>query len=249
VTTTILPQVNGFQSAKAAHSPTLPDAFSHVDTWVFDLDNTLYPHHSRIWPQVDARITLFLSTYFGIDGLSARALQKYYYHRYGTSLKGLMIEHGLDAKEFLDFAHDIDLSSLLPDPDLGRAIAALPGRKLIMTNGSTPHATRITRKLGIFELFEGIFDISDASFIPKPERVTYDLFVANYGITPTRAAMFEDIEKNLIVPHDLGMKTVLVVPATHDPYREAHEQTATQAGFVDAQTSDLAGFLAKLMST
>jgi putative hydrolase of the HAD superfamily len=240
VTTPRFPQASAAVPVQAVRD------FAHVDTWVFDLDNTLYPHHSRIWPQVDLRITLFLSEYFGIDGLSARALQKYYYHRYGTSLKGLMIEHGLDAKSFLDFAHDIDLSSLDADPALARSITALPGRKLIMTNGSTPHATRITKKLGIFELFEGIFDISDAGFIPKPERATYDLFVQSHNIEPTRAAMFEDIEKNLRVPHDLGMKTVLVVPATTDPYREEHEQTATHADFVDSQTSDLAGFLAGL---
>jgi putative hydrolase of the HAD superfamily len=246
VTTPVLPKTIGTQSVLTELGLALPGTFLHVDTWIFDLDNTLYPHHSRIWPQVDERITLFLSDYFGIDGISARALQKYYYHRYGTSLKGLMTEHGLDAKAFLDFAHDIDLSSLAADPDLGQAIAALPGRKLIMTNGSTPHATRITQKLGIFELFEGIFDISDAGFVPKPERATYDLFVRSHGITPSRAAMFEDIEKNLRVPHDLGMKTVLVVPATTDPYRELHEQVATQAAYVDAQTSNLAAFLANL---
>jgi putative hydrolase of the HAD superfamily len=232
VTTPVLPKTIGTQSVQPERSLALPDTFLHVDTWIFDLDNTLYPHHSRIWPQVDERITLFLSDYLGIDGISARALQKYYY--------------GLDAKAFLDFAHDIDLSSLAADPDLGQAIAALPGRKLIMTNGSTPHATRITQKLGIFELFEGIFDISDAGFVPKPERATYDLFVRSHSIIPSRAAMFEDIEKNLRVPHDLGMKTVLVIPATTDPYRELHEQVATQAAYVDAQTSNLAAFLANL---
>jgi putative hydrolase of the HAD superfamily len=222
-------------------------AFAHVDTWVFDLDNTLYPHSSRIWPQVDERITLYLSDMFGFDGLSARALQKHYYHRYGTTLKGLMMENGISPKEFLDFVHEIDLTSLDPDPDLGDAIKALPGRKLILTNGSTQHAKNIAGKLGILSIFEGIFDIADAGFTPKPERAAYDLFIEAHHIDVRRAAMFEDIEKNLLVPHQLGMKTVLVTPKTIDPYRDAHEQVASQAAYIDNVTNDLTGFLVALM--
>jgi putative hydrolase of the HAD superfamily len=114
--------------------PPEPEAFAHVDHWIFDLDNTLYSHEAKVWPQVDERITLFLSELFGLDGLSSRALQKYYYQRYGTTLKGLMEEHGIDPDDFLDFAHQIDLTLLDPNPELGEAIAALPGRKLILTN-------------------------------------------------------------------------------------------------------------------
>ncbi len=217
--------------------------FAHVDTWVFDLDNTLYPHEARVWPQVDARITLFVTELFGLDGLSARALQKYYYHRYGTTLKGLMRENNIQPDDFLDFVHHIDLASLEPDPALGQAIADLPGRKLILTNGTIKHAENIAGKLGILDKFDGLFGIIEAGFTPKPERATFDQFFARHNVDPTRAAMFEDIEKNLIVPHDVGMKTVLILPKTPDPFREAWEQAAIDAGHVHHITSDLTGFL------
>lgn len=221
-------------------------AFARVDHWVFDLDNTLYPHEARVWPQVDARITLFLSELFGLDGLSSRALQKYYYQRYGTTLKGLMEEHGIDPDAFLDFAHEIDLSLLDPDPALGEAIAALPGRKLIMTNGTRKHAENVAGKLGILDHFEDIFGIIESGFLPKPQQATYEMFFAKHGIDPGRAAMFEDIEKNLIVPSALGMKTVLIIPRTPDPFREAWEQAAIEAGHVHYVTDDLTGFLGPL---
>ena len=138
--------MNEASLALSQNSPAdVQKAFADVTVWIFDLDNTLYPPESTLWPQVDERITLYLGDLFGIDGISARALQKYYYRRYGTTLKGLMDEYGVPPKEFLDFAHQIDLSLLAPDPDLGDAIAALPGRKLILTNGSTAHARKIGR--------------------------------------------------------------------------------------------------------
>lgn len=221
-------------------------AFAHVDHWVFDLDNTLYSHESRVWPQVNQRITLFLQELFGLDGLSSHALRNYYYHRYGTTLNGLMVEHDVDPDDFLDFAHDVDLSLLEPDPALGVAIAALPGRKLILTNGSVGHARNVAGKLGILDHFEDVFDIVAAGFTPKPERSTYELFLAKHSVDPGRAAMFEDIEKNLIVPSALGMKTVLIIPRTPDPFREAWEQAAIEAGHVHHVTADLTGFLTPL---
>jgi putative hydrolase of the HAD superfamily len=224
-------------------------SFAHVDTWIFDLDNTLYPAHARLWPQVDARITLFLQEMFGIDGLSARALQKYYYQRYGTTLKGLMDEHAIDAHAFLEFAHEIDLSLLDPDPRLGRAIEALPGRKLILTNGSRQHALNVAGKLGIIGHFEEIFDIVAADFLPKPEARTYDMFLEKHGVDPRRAAMFEDLAKNLVVPSALGMRTVLVLPRDHDPFRDDHEQAAVEAPYIDYATTDIAGFLETLLAS
>src|SRR3954470_74969 len=133
--------------------------FAHVETWVFDLDNTLYPHHANLWEQVDNRITTWIAAYFGVDGLTARALQKHYYKLYGTSLRGLMIDEGISAEQFLEFAHDIDHSPLAPDPSLGLALAALPGRKLIFTSGSRKHAENVTRRLGCEAHFEDVFDI------------------------------------------------------------------------------------------
>jgi len=139
--------MNDASSTLSPNSPAdVQKAFADVTVWIFDLDNTLYPPESALWPQVDERITLYLGDLFGIDGISARALQKYYYRRYGTTLKGLMDEYDVPPKEFLDFAHQIDLSLLAPDPDLGDAIAALPGRKLILTNGSTAHARNVAGK-------------------------------------------------------------------------------------------------------
>ena len=221
--------------------------FDHVETWIFDLDNTLYPSHARLWPQVDERITLFLAEMMGLDGMSARALQKYYYTRYGTTLKGLMDEHAISAEDFLAFAHDIDLSLLDPDPELGRAIEVRPGRKLILTNGSRQHAENVAGKLGIRDHFEEIFDIVAADFVPKPEAQTYEKFLRVHDVDPSRAAMFEDLAKNLVVPHAMGMRTILVLPRTPDPFREADEQAAVEAPYIDHSTTDLTGFLTGIL--
>ena len=226
---------------------TTPDArgFSHVDTWVFDLDNTLYPSDARVWPQVDERITLYVMRLYGLDAISARALQKHFYHRYGTTLKALMVEEGVDPHDFLDFAHDIDHSTIRLDESLGTAIEHLPGRKLILTNGSRRHAERVADKLGILNHFEDVFDIAAADFIPKPDRGTYERFLLRHGVDPRRSALFEDIARNLVVPHDLGMATVLVVPQTPDPFRERFEQEAVKEPHIDHITSDLAAFLTR----
>lgn len=218
-------------------------SFAHVDTWVFDLDNTLYPHSSRIWPQIDARITLYVADLFGLDGLSAKALQKYFYHKYGTTLRALIEEHGIDPHQFLDFAHDIDHTDLELNSDLGTAIERLPGRKLILTNGSRKHAQNVATKLGIFEYFDDVFDIADANFVPKPEKRAYEIFLERHDVDPARSAMFEDLAKNLVVPRELGMMTTLVVPKTFDPFREAFEQEASKTPHIDYITDDLAVFL------
>jgi putative hydrolase of the HAD superfamily len=217
--------------------------FQHVDTWIFDLDNTLYPHDSRVWPQIDDRITLYIAELFGLDGLSARALQKYFYHKYGTTLRALIDEYGVDPYDFLDFAHDIDHSDIELNEALGTAIERLPGRKLILTNGSRKHAENVARKIGILDHFEDVFDIAASDFVPKPERRAYERFLDRHGVEPARAAMFEDIAKNLVVPHDLGMTTTLIIPKTIDPFREEFEQTAVEAPHIDHITNDLASFL------
>jgi putative hydrolase of the HAD superfamily len=224
--------------------PTVRQSFSHVDTWVFDLDNTLYPSSSDLWPKIDHQITLYLQALFGLDGLSSRALQKFYYQRYGTSLKGLMLEYGIDPHDFLQFAHDIDRSSLAEDEALSRHIGRLPGRKLIFTNGSTGHAEATARKLGILDHFEDIFDIVAADYTPKPDPATYDRFFLRYGIDPARAAMFEDLEKNLVVPHQSAMKTVLIIAKSGmTDHREAWEKVAAAPAHVDFVTDDLGAFL------
>jgi putative hydrolase of the HAD superfamily len=234
---TAVPSLQPHLSAAQARS------FSHVETWIFDLDNTLYPPGSRVWPQIDDRITLYIAHLFGIDGMSARALQKYFYHKYGTTLRALIDEYDIDPYDFLDFAHDIDHSDIELNDALGRAIERLPGRKLILTNGSRRHAENVARKIGILDHFEDVFDIAASDFIPKPERRAYERFLDKHGVEPARAAMFEDIAKNLVVPHDLGMTTTLIVPKSVDPFREEFEQEAVEAPHIDYITNDLAGFL------
>ena len=210
---------------------------------MFDLDNTLYPSDAEVWPKVDERITLYVMQLYGLDGISARALQKHYYHRYGTTLSALIAEAGVDPHDFLDFAHDIDHSTIKLDKTLGDAIEQLPGRKPILTNGSRRHAETVAAKLGILDHFEDVFDIAAADFVPKPERATYERFLHRHAVEPRRAALFEDIARNLAVPHELGMATVLVVPKVIDPYREAFEQEAVREPHIDHITDDLAAFL------
>lgn len=218
--------------------------FAHVDIWVFDLDNTLYPSGSDLWQKIDERITLFLAHLFGLDGMSSRALQKYYYQRYGTTLRGLMQEHAISADEFLDFVHDIDRSSLAPNHSLATAIMGLPGRKLILTNGSREHALSTARQLGMDRIFEDIFDIVAADLVPKPAAQTYDRFFEKHGVDPKHSAMFEDIVRNLVIPHERGMVTTLVTPMEGQlDRREIWEQEAPVSSHIDFVTSDLEGFL------
>jgi putative hydrolase of the HAD superfamily len=222
----------------------LRDSFAHIDTWVFDLDNTLYPQTADLWPKIDARITLFMMRLFGLDAISLRALQKHYYLRYGTTLRGLMIEHNVDAEHYLEYVHDIDRSCLDCNHSLAAAIAALPGRKLILTNGSRHHAIATAKQLGVDHLFEDIFDILAADFIAKPEPANYERFFEKLKVDPTRAALFEDLPRNLVAPHARGMTTVLVLPgAGENVERETWEIASGDEPHVDFVTDDLVGFL------
>jgi len=216
----------------------LRDRFGHVTTWVFDLDNTLYPSNSGIWDKIDERITLFLIELFGLDGQSARALHQYYYLRHGTTLRGLIEDDIHEAERFLEFVHDIDRSALQPDPALASEVARLPGRKLIFTNGSRNHAILTARQLGLDGLFEDAFDIVAARLTPKPAEAAYEAFFSQFDIDPRRAAMFEDMPKNLAVPKAKGMTTVLV----------AHSRLPLESasGVADFVTDDLGGFLKRI---
>jgi putative hydrolase of the HAD superfamily len=218
--------------------------FSHVDTWVFDLDNTLYPHHVNLWQQVDARIREFVGAWLKVPPDEARRVQKDYYRRYGTSMRGMMSEHGVSADDFLAYVHSIDHSPLEPNPEMGAAIAKLPGRKLVLTNASTDHADKVLQRLGIGSHFEAVFDIIAAELEPKPAPQTYRKFLDLHGVDPAKAAMFEDLARNLVIPHQLGMTTVLVVPdGTKEVMREDWELEGRDADYVDHVTDDLTGFL------
>ena len=218
--------------------------FSNVETWVFDLDNTLYPHHLNLWQQVDDRIRDYIADFLKVSRDEAFRVQKDYYRRYGTSMRGLMEEHGLNPDEFLVMVREIDHSPLTPNPALGAAISRLPGRKLILTNGTRRHAEIVMRRLEIFEHFEDVFDIAAAELEPKPRAVVYDRFLARHGVDPCKAAIFEDLARNLEVPHARGMTTVLVVPGgTREVFREDWELAGRDEPHVDHVTDDLTAFL------
>lgn len=184
----------------------------HIRDWVFDLDNTLYPADGRLFGQVDQRMGEFIARHFGIGTNEARILQKRYFHTYGTTLRGLMLHHGLEPHAYLDYVHDIDLSAVVPNRALDDALEQLEGRKVVFTNGSLKHAEAILGRLGITRHFSAIFDVAAAEFIPKPDPVCYQRMLKSLVITPERAALFEDTADNLPPAAALGMTTVLVVP-------------------------------------
>jgi putative hydrolase of the HAD superfamily len=198
-------------AAPRAANPT-KDALAHVDTWVFDLDNTLYPATCNLFHQIDRRMGEYIARLFGLDAAAARKIQKDYFRTYGTTLRGLMVNHRVDPRAYLDFVHDIDLAVMDPAPLLDAALGSLEGRKVIFTNASRAHAEAVIRRLGIDRHFDAIFDIHDALYVPKPEEETYDRFIAAHGIVPEGAVLFEDTAANLAPAHARGMATVLIRP-------------------------------------
>jgi len=226
-----------------------PARFAHVTDWVFDLDNTLYPRHSNLFSQIDLKMTAYVSKLLHMPSDEARKLQKELYREYGTTLRGLMERYSVDPDDFLEQVHDIDYSWIKPDPLLGEAIRSLPGRKFIFTNGNRGHAERAARQLGVLEHFEDIFDIVAAGLRPKPAKESYDLFLALYTVMGPNSVMFEDLARNLTVPKERGMTTVLIVPSNLEPtYSEIWEQDLGHADHVDYVTDDLTGFLTAIRS-
>jgi putative hydrolase of the HAD superfamily len=218
--------------------------FEHVETWIFDLDNTLYPHNVNLWQQVDERIRDYIADFLKVTHEEAFRLQKDYYKRYGTSMRGMMTEHGMRPDDFLDFVHQIDHSPLEPNPALGDAIEKIPGRKVILTNGTRRHADAVLARLEIERHFQDVFDIIAAELQPKPSPQTYDRFLEALKIEAATAAMFEDLARNLAVPHALGMTTVLVVPEhSREVFREEWELEGRDAPHVDHVTDNLTAFL------
>ena len=236
--------------AGTADSMRAPRDFAKVDTWVFDLDNTLYPHHLNLWQQVDEKIRNYIATFLDITHEEAFRLQKDYYRRYGTTMRGMMTEHGMQPDDYLEVVHQIDHSPLTPNPELGAAIERLPGRKLILTNGTRRHAEAVMQRLEIDRHFEDVFDIAAADLDPKPLPQVYDRFLARHGVDAARAAMFEDLSRNLEVPYALGMTTVLVVPqGTREVFREGWELAGRDAPHVDHVTDDLTAFLGRIIAS
>ncbi|MEL7546735.1 MAG: pyrimidine 5'-nucleotidase [Pseudomonadota bacterium] len=217
------------------------------DVWVFDLDNTLYPAECDLFAEIDQRMTDFVARFLHVDRVEARQIQKRYYAEHGTTLKGLMSLHGMAPADFLHHVHEIDLSPLPKLPALADAIARLPGRKYVYTNGSRRHAERVTAYMGLGEVFHGQFAIEDSAYAPKPDAQSYDLFCNRFAVSPNRAVFFEDLTRNLVPASALGFKTVLV----HSEKDWSHEPSdARPAGSgddlpdeIDYVTGDLTGFL------
>lgn len=181
-----------------------------TDTFVFDLDDTLYPRGAGLHAQMLSRVIQFIQQLTGWEAADAAALHARYYADYGTSLVGLTRHHGVRPQDFLVFVHDIDLSGLAANDELKAALSALPGRRLVFTNGSAAHAERVLGRLGIADQFEAVCDIAACAYVGKPERAAYDTLLARHNVAPRRAIMFDDRAVNLAVPHGLGMQTVLI---------------------------------------
>jgi putative hydrolase of the HAD superfamily len=224
-----------------------PD-FTHIDAWVFDLDNTLYPPSCNLFEQIDVKMRAFITELLQVDGEEAYRLQKQYYREHGTTLAGLMKRHGIKPEKFLNFVHDIDVSVIPANEALANALQRLPGRRLVFTNGTVVHAKRVLDQIGIHDHVEDIFDIVHADFVPKPNLETFERFVAKHDIDPKRAAMFEDLDRNLAPAHALGMTTVLVRASEGhaDPAVRGWGEVPADAAHVHFRTGDLASFLTTL---
>lgn len=211
------------------------NAFSHVSAWVFDLDHTLYPPSARLFDQVEARITTYMVEALGITEREANKLRVTYWHDHGTTLAGLMRQHDVDPVSYLDTVHDISLESLQPDPQLAGHIRNLAGRRIVYTNGSAPYAERVLEARGLSGLFDAVYGVEHADYMPKPEDAAFRRIFHLDGLNPERAAMFEDDPRNLRAPHGMGMRTVHVA-----------EHAVPQA-HIEFHTDDLSAFLARLI--
>ena len=208
--------------------------FSHITTWVFDLDNTLYPPRYRLFDQIEVRMTAWVMQVLGVGKTEADRLRQHYWDSYGTTLAGLMREHDIDPAPYLTDVHDIDFSALPKDPGLAARIAALPGRRIVYTNACEPYAQRVLEARGLSGLFDAVYGVEHAGFRPKPERAAFEAIFSADGLDPARAAMFEDDARNLAAPHAMGMRTVHVADK---PLKSLH---------IHHHTDDLSGFLARL---
>ncbi len=210
--------------------------FSHVTTWVFDLDNTLYPPRYRLFDQIEVRMTAWVMRALNVGATEANRLRQHYWDKYGTTLAGLMREHNVDPAPYLTDVHNIDFSVLPRDPVLASHLRALPGRKIVYTNACAPYAEKVLDARGLGGIFDAIYGVEHAQFRPKPEREAFEAIFSQDGLDPTFAAMFEDDARNLTVPHDMGMACVHISPK---PLKARH---------IHHHHEDLTAFLAKLVT-
>jgi len=211
-----------------------------IKYWLFDLDNTLYSGDTKVFDQVDKKMSKFISEKLKVSEEEAKKIQKNYFHEYNTTLNGMIKKHDIDANEFLEFVHDVNLDFLKKDEFLGNQINKLNGKKIIFTNGSKAHAANVTGKIGIDKLFDGVFDIVDSDFYPKPSMEPYKKIIENYNIEPEYCIFFEDIARNLKPAHELGMKTVWI--KNKEPWAAEY----SDAEFINYRTDNLANFLKEI---
>jgi len=215
-----------------------PCALPAIETWIFDLDNTLYPAGLSVYPEVESRMNRFIMDELKLDLEAAQALRKHFFETHGTTLRGLMLDYNLHPRRFLDYVHELDLSSVQRNARLAAALAALPGRKLVFTNATVRHAERVLARLGIDEAFCGIHDIEACNYVPKPDPSGYRALLGRHEVDAARAAMVEDMAKNLVPAAALGMTTIWV---TGGPHADEADRTAPHIHYV---ADDLAEFLA-----
>lgn len=221
-------------------------ALAHIDAWIFDLDNTLYPAHSSLFPQIDARMGLYIQRLLGVDPAEAHRIQKGLFHSHGMTLPGLMALYRIDPYDFLAQVHDVDLEVIRPHPELGDLIARLPGRKFVFTNADAPYAQRVLERLGLTEAFDALHDIHALDYVPKPQPPAYAHMCAAHGIDPARALFVEDMARNLAPAKAIGMATVWI-----DNGSEQGPGIVGPAGgldHIDFRINDLAAFLADVLA-
>ena len=211
-----------------------------IKFWLFDLDNTLYSGATKVFDQVDKRMSEFISSKLEISKEEARKIQKNYFVEYNTTLNGMIKNHKINANEFLEYVHDINLDFLKKDEQLDEQISKIKGKKIIFTNGSKAHANNVTRKLGIERHFDDIFDIVSADFIPKPSLITYKKIIEKYKIEPQYSIFIEDIARNLKPAHELGMKTVWII--NDEPWAAEFSNSS----FINYRTDKLSKFLREI---
>lgn len=208
-------------------------SFSHVRAWVFDLDNTLYHPSARLFDQIEVKMTNYVMEVLKVDRAEADHLRQTYWRDHGTTLAGLMREHDLDPEPYLVAVHDISLTHLDKDPDLAAQIQALPGRKIVYTNGSEPYARRVLDARGLGTVFDAVYGVEHAGYHPKPDRAAFDRVFDRDGLVPSQAAMFEDDPRNLIAPHQMGMRTVHVADNA-EPADHIHHHSSDLTRFLSA---------------
>jgi putative hydrolase of the HAD superfamily len=218
-------------------SPTHHSAFGHVTDWIFDLDNCLYPASTGLFALIDERMGAYIQRLLGVEAAEARRIQKAHFHAHGTTLAGLMKEHGVDPHHFLDDVHDIPLDRVGANPRLAEGLGRLPGRKFVFTNGDAPYARRVLEAIGIHEHFEHLHDIHAADLRPKPQAHGYELLCARFAIDPTKACMVEDMAQNLRPAKALGMTTVWVDNGSERGNHDAHP------AHIDLTITDVADWL------